>query len=154
MRDGAPRALLVCSPGGHLAQLHALRPWWESMARTWVTFDSADARSLLAGEQVEWAHAPTTRNLWNLVRNLGLAWKVLRRVQPTLVVSTGAGVAVPFFLVARALGVRTVYVEVFDRIETPTLTGRLCYPLSDLFLLQWDEQLRLYPKGRVIGPLL
>jgi beta-1,4-N-acetylglucosaminyltransferase len=71
-----------------------------------------------------------------------------------VVVSSGAGVAFPFFLLAKLLGKRTVYVEVYDRIDSPTLTGRLCYPFSDLFLLQWEEQRRSYPKGQVIGSLL
>jgi UDP-N-acetylglucosamine:LPS N-acetylglucosamine transferase len=87
-----------------------------------------------------------------MLRNLGLGWRVLRRYRPNLVVSTGAGVAFPFFIAARLLGIRTVYVEVFDRIDS--LTGRLCYPLSDLFLLQWEEQKRAYPRGIVIGTLL
>jgi beta-1,4-N-acetylglucosaminyltransferase len=47
-----------------------------------------------------------------------------------------------------------VYVEVYDRIDSPTMTGRLCYPFSDLFLLQWEEQRGHYPKGKVIGSLL
>jgi beta-1,4-N-acetylglucosaminyltransferase len=63
-------------------------------------------------------------------------------------------VAPPFFLVARLLGIRTVFIEVYDRVDSPTVTGRLCYPLSDLFILQWEEQRRFYPKGRVIGVLL
>ena len=68
--------------------------------------------------------------------------------------SDGAGVAFPFFLVGRALGVPTVYLEVYDRISRPTLTGRLCYPLAGLFLLQWPEQSASYPRGEVIGSLL
>ena len=52
---------------------------------------------------------------------------------------------------ARLLGVRTVYLEVYDRISRPTLTGRLCYPLAELFLLQWPEQAVSYPRGKVIG---
>jgi len=63
-------------------------------------------------------------------------------------------VAFPFFLAARVLGIRTVYVEVYDRIELPTMTGRLCYPITSLFLLQWREQQRFYPRGRLIGGLL
>jgi len=63
-------------------------------------------------------------------------------------------VAFPFFIVARLLGVCTVYLEVYDRISRPTLTGRLCYPLAGLFLLQWPEQARNYPRGKVIGALL
>ena len=148
------RILLVCSTGGHLAQLTALRGWWSSHDRRWVTFDKPDARSVLRDEQVEWAHHPTTRNIPNLLRNFGVAWKSLRGFRPDIVISTGAGVARSFFLLARAFGARTVYLEVYDRIDSATLTGRLCGPLSDAFLLQWDEQRRAYPRGVVIGPVL
>ena len=144
----------VCSSGGHLIQLHRLEPWWEKHAREWVTFGTPDAVSLLDGEDVTWAHHPTTRNIPNLLRNIRLAWTFLRRHRPDVVVSNGAGVAFPFFLVARLLRIKTVYVEVYDRIDLPTLTGRLCYRFSNLFLLQWEEQRRFYPRGRVIGHVL
>ena len=61
-----------------------------------------------------------------------------------VVVSTGAGVALPFFVLAKVRRVKTVYVEVFDRIDSPTLTGRLCHPFADLFLVQWEAQEKLY----------
>jgi beta-1,4-N-acetylglucosaminyltransferase len=146
--------MLVCSSGGHLLQLHRLKPWWENVERVWVTFDKPDSRSLLGGEEVRWAYHPTTRSASNLLRNLGLAWRLVRRYRPDVVVSTGAGVAVPFFAVARLFGIKTVYVEVYDRIDMPTLTGRLCHPLASRFLLQWETQKRFYPRGEVIGRLL
>lgn len=147
------RVLLVCSSGGHLVQLAKLAPWWNERERMWVTFDGTDVRSLLPGETVVAAHHPTTRNIPNALRNLRLAAGVLRRYRPDVVVSTGAGVAVPFFALARLLGISTVYLEVYDRIDLPTVTGRLCYPLSSLFLLQWPEQKRNYPRGVVIGSI-
>jgi beta-1,4-N-acetylglucosaminyltransferase len=154
-RARSPRKLvLVCSSGGHLLQLHQLRPWWQQHERVWVTFPTADAVSLLRGEQTAWAYHPTTRNARNALRNLFLAWRLLRRFRPDVVVSTGAGVAFPFFVASRLLRISTVYIEVYDRIDVPTLTGRLCQPLSTLFLLQWQEQKRFYPRGQVIGPLL
>jgi beta-1,4-N-acetylglucosaminyltransferase len=148
------KAILACSSGGHLLQLYRLKPWWEKAERIWVTFDMPDSRSLLAGEEVCWAYHPTTRSARNLVRNLGLAWRLVRRYRPDVVVSTGAGVAFPFFAVARLFGIKTVYVEVYDRIDMPTLTGRLCHPLASRFLLQWETQKRFYPRGEVIGRLL
>jgi UDP-N-acetylglucosamine:LPS N-acetylglucosamine transferase len=151
---GPQRLLLVGSSGGHLAQLLALKPWWESRERTWVTFATEDAKSRLREERVEWAHFPTTRNLPNLIRNFFLAIVVLRRYRPDVVVSTGAGVAVPFFLLSRVLRIRTVYLEVYDRLDTRTLTGRLCRPLSSLFCVQWEEQARLYKGSRVVGTIL
>ncbi|HUZ55965.1 MAG TPA: PssD/Cps14F family polysaccharide biosynthesis glycosyltransferase [Streptosporangiaceae bacterium] len=148
------KAILVCSSGGHLAQLYRLRPWWDQHDRVWVTFADAQAESLLTGERVVPAFAPTTRNIRNALRNFRLAVRVLRAERPDVLVSDGAGVALPFFLVGRMLGIRTVYLEVYDRISRSTLTGRLCYPLAELFLLQWEEQLANYPKGQVIGCLI
>jgi UDP-N-acetylglucosamine:LPS N-acetylglucosamine transferase len=148
------KVALVCSSGGHLAQLHRLRGWWSEHERVWVTFDTPDAISLLEDERVDWAYHPTTRNVKNTLRNLWLAWRVLARERPDVVVSDGAGVAVPFFLLAKLRGIKTVYVEVYDRIDTRTLTGRLCYPMTDLFCVQWEEQRRLYPRSRLIGTLL
>jgi beta-1,4-N-acetylglucosaminyltransferase len=148
------RALLVCSTGGHLQQLFNLKPWWERQERLWVTFPKADALSLLAGEKVAWAHHPVPRNILNALRNLRLAWRLIRKWRPDVVVSNGSGVAVPFFLAARVLGVKRVYIEMYERIDMPTLSGRLCYPLSNLFLLQWEEQRRFYPRGQVVGTLL
>ena len=44
-----------------------------------------------------------------------------------------------------------MYIEVYDRIDKATITGKLVYPISDLFVLQWEEQKRFYPKGEVLG---
>jgi UDP-N-acetylglucosamine:LPS N-acetylglucosamine transferase len=149
------KILLVGSSGGHLTQLLALEPWWNRFRHGWVTFDTPDAtHALAAQEQVWWAHHPTTRSVKNLVRNSILAFRVMRAFKPRVVVSTGAAVALPFFILGRLMGARTVYLEVYDRIETPTLTGRLCRPFTDLMLVQWPEQAVLYDDAIVVGPLL
>ena len=151
---GPRRVLLVGSSGGHLAQLVSLESWWRDRDRHWVMFPTADAQDLLADEQVTWAHHPTTRNLPNLLRNLLLAVRLVPRIRPDLVVSTGAGVAVPFFVVAKLLRIKTAYIEVFDRMDSLTLTARLCRPFTDLLCAQWEEQRRFMPDSEVIGRLL
>lgn len=148
------RLLLIASTGGHLTQLMAMRHWWEDCERTWVTFDNQHARTTLAGEDVIHAHSPTTRNIPNALRNMVLARHTLKDLHPDLVVSTGAGVAAPFFAIAHLRGIRTMYIEVIDRIASRTLTGRMVYPFVDQFAVQWREQERLYPGAVVIGPTL
>ena len=146
--------LLVASAGGHLAHLVRLDAWTSGTDRAWVTFDKADARSLLADETVTWAHHPTTRNVPNLLRNARLAYRMLRRDRPDVIVSSGAGAAIPFFVLAWLWRIPSVYVEVFDRIESRTVTGRVCHPIATRFLVQWPEQQALYPGSILIGPLL
>ncbi len=41
---------------------------------------------------------PTNRSLKALIKNTAIAWKVLRKEKPDLIISSGAAVAVPFFL--------------------------------------------------------
>jgi UDP-N-acetylglucosamine:LPS N-acetylglucosamine transferase len=131
-----------------------LRPWWREEQRFWVTFATMDAVEALASETAYWCHHPTNRNVLNLIRNTILALRICLRERPRLIISAGAGPAVPFFYIGKLLGAKTIFVEVVDRIEKPTLTGRLVRPVTDRFLVQWPEQERLYPRTTLIGRLL
>ncbi|OCN05589.1 UDP-N-acetylglucosamine--LPS N-acetylglucosamine transferase [Erysipelotrichaceae bacterium MTC7] len=144
---------LVGSSGGHLAHLYALKPFWEKYERFWVTFDKPDARSVLKDERMINCYFPTNRNLKNLLRNTFLAVKVLIKEKPDVIVSSGAAVAVPFFYIGKAFGCKVVYIEVFDRVDKPTITGKLVYPISNAFIVQWEEQLKVYPKAKLFGSL-
>ena len=148
------KVCLVTSSGGHLLHLHMLRSFWEKHERFWVTSKKEDALHLLADETVYWAYYPTQRNLQNLIRNTFLACRVLIRERPDVILSAGAAVAVPFFYVGRLLGCTLVFIEVYDRVFTPTLTGRLLHPVADLFVIQWEEQHAFYPKGIMLGQML
>jgi beta-1,4-N-acetylglucosaminyltransferase len=150
-RERQADVMLVCSSGGHLQQMLALEPVWSAYSHMWVTFDKSDARSLLADERVVYAYSPTNRNVKNLLRNLVLAWRTLRRVRPRVLLTTGAGVAVPFAWIGRMLGVRIVYVESFTRIEGPSLTGRLVAPIAHRAYVQWPEMEGALRSARYAG---
>lgn len=90
----------------------------------------------------------------NAVRNLILAVKVLSQEKPKVLVSAGAGIAVPFFIAARLMGVRTIYIEPVDFIHQPSLTGKLVYRLVDLFLVQDKRQQKFFPKAKLWGSSL
>ena len=138
----AGRALLVCSPGGHLVQMLALEPSWRGFETVWATLPSPDVDHLLEGREVVRGHGPTNRSAVNMLRNLPLAWRVVRRHRPDVILSTGAGLAVPFFLVGRLLGVRLVYVESLTRTRGLSLSGRLVRPLAGAFFVQWPGAVR------------
>lgn len=147
------KVCLVGSSGGHLTHLYMLKPFWKDKDRFWVTFDKEDARSILAGEKVYHCYYPTNRNLKNLFRNTFFALKVLRKERPDLLISSGAAAAVPFFYIAKLMRKRLIYIEVYDRIDKPTLTGRLVYPIVDCFIVQWEEQKRVYKKAVNLGSI-
>ena len=146
------KVCLVGSSGGHLTHLYMLKPFWENKDR-WVTFDKEDARSLLEGEKMYPCYYPTNRNIKNLIRNIGVAWKVLRKEKPDVIISSGAAVAVPFFYLGKLFGKKLIYIEVFDRIDKPTMTGKMVYPIVDKFIVQWEEQKEVYKKAINLGSI-
>lgn len=148
------RLLMVTSAGGHLAQALSLRSWWQHHERLWITFDTPDAASMLQGEDVRYGYSPTTRNIPNLLRNTRMAREVLASYQPDLIFSTGAGMAVPYFYLGRRQGAATAFLEVVDRVESPTLTGRMVYPVTDHFMVQWPQQQSFYPDASLVGLVL
>ena len=151
MSDGP--VLIVCSTGGHLLQMHEMRAAWEPFERVWVTFDKSDARSLLAGERVRHAFGPTNRNIPNFLRNIRLAWRVIRDERPAAILSSGAGVAVPFAWIGRLHGARTVYVESFTRMDELSLSGRMIAPVATRFYVQWPELAARNRRARFAGNL-
>jgi len=144
---------LVSSSGGHLNHLYLLKPFWENKKRVWVTFDKEDARCLLKGEKIYYCHYPTNRNLKNLIRNTKIAWQVLKKEKPDIVISTGAAIAVPFFYLGKLMGKKLIYIEVYDRMNKSTMTGRMVYPVTDQFVVQWEEMKKVYPKAVNFGSI-
>lgn len=153
MREPRQKLLLVASGGGHLQQLLWLRPWWSRHDRCFVTFDAPEARAWLEGEHWIAGHGPTNRSLSAAARNAVLARRVLRRERPDVVASTGAGLALPFLLLARSHGAVGVWIETWDRVVAPSLTGRLVGPWVDAFVVQRREQLHFHPRAVCLGPI-
>jgi UDP-N-acetylglucosamine:LPS N-acetylglucosamine transferase len=131
-----------------------LKPFWQDKERFWVTFDKEDARSLLEGERMYPCYYPTNRSLKALIINTRLAIKLLRKEKPDLIVSSGAAVAVPFFWLGKLFfGAKTVYIEVFDRIDKSTVTGKMVYKVTDRFIVEWEEMKEVYPKAINLGSI-
>ncbi len=147
------KVCLTGSSGGHLTHLYMLKPFWEKHNRFWVTFDKEDARSLLKDEQMYTCYFPSNRSIKGLLINTRKAWKILRKERPDIIISTGAAVSVPFFYIGKLFGIKTVYVEIFDRIDSPTLAGKMCYPVTDVFVVQWEEMKKVYPKAINLGSI-
>ena len=149
-----PKILFVTSPGGHLYQICLLKSWWKKYDRFWVTSDTPDVRYLLNREKIFKGFFPENANIINAFFNLVLALRLLVKHKPYLLVSTGAGIAPPFFLVARLMGVKSVFIETMDFCRTGSLSGRLIYPLASLFIVQHNSLKKIYPKAKYLGSFI
>ncbi len=147
------KVCLVGSSGGHLTHLYMLKPFWQDKDRFWVTFDKEDARSLLKGEKMYPCYYPSNRSIKALLINTARALQIIPKERPDLIITSGAAPAIPFFYIGKLFGAKTIYIEVFDRIDAPTIAGKLCYPVTDRFIVEWEEMKKVYPKAINLGSI-
>jgi UDP-N-acetylglucosamine transferase subunit ALG13 len=156
-RGGPPELCLAGSPGGHLTLLQALSGAFSDVRRVWITGASSQANALQAsGEEVHVlaAWARDSRGLRGTRTNFVSAARLARQLRPRLVVTSGAGLVVPFALAARALGSQLVVIETMARVTDASLTGRILAPFARKVLVQWPEMRKAHRDASVCRPAL
>jgi UDP-N-acetylglucosamine transferase subunit ALG13 len=126
----------VASTGGHLKQLHRLHRRLVGVEGPfrWATFDTPQSRSLLEGEDVDFVHFVGGRDPGNVLRNVPLASRILRSNEIDTIVSTGSAMALPFFALGRAHGLRCHYIESAARSAGPSTTARMISRIPGVYL--------------------
>jgi UDP-N-acetylglucosamine transferase subunit ALG13 len=144
--------LLVASTGGHLKQLHRLHRRLVGIdgPYRWSTFDTPQSRSLLEGEAVDYVGFVGGRDPGNVLRNVPLVHRILRDHDIDTIVSTGSAMALPFFALGRARGLRCHYIESAARSDGPSKTARMISRIPGVHLYTqypaWADE-----KGRFRG---
>lgn len=143
---------IVSSCGGHLTEVRRLLPAYGGYEHFYVLNDQALLPVDMKGRTFFITHSERD---WKLLINLWQAWHILRAERPNVILSTGAGPAVPFALVGRLFfGTKVIFIETITRIESPSLAGRLMYFLAHRLFYQWATLKRAFPRGVYGGPLL
>lgn len=146
------KVCFVASSGGHLEEISRLRKI-ESRYVSFLVTEKSDFEVKDFCEKKYYIYQMNRRELLFLPKFIWLfvkAWRILRKEKPDYVITTGALVAYPFCVLAKLMKKKVIYIESFARVNHASLTGKLLYKFADLFLVQWEDMLELYPKS-VLG---
>jgi len=133
---------LLCSHGGHLAEMLHLQEAFEGHETFFITYDSVRTREL----ERKYLLRNIGENPLLMARAFVSIYGILRKEKPKLIISTGAEIAIPAFYLAKLFRIKTIFIESWTRVIQPTGTGRIVYPVSDVFLVQWERLLTKYGK--------
>lgn len=148
------KVMMVCSAGGHLAELERLRSAFDGYRLSLVTYYSPRGPDPMPGVRTYLIENIGTSPL-KLLKALPTIIRSLARERPDAIVSTGSEIAIPFFYLAKVLRIHSIYIESWCRVRTPSGTGRLVYPIVDRFFVQWPELLQRYgPRAELRGRVL
>jgi beta-1,4-N-acetylglucosaminyltransferase len=145
---------LVCSHGGHFTETMQIMDAFAGHTIFFATYHSARE-----AEVSRLAPSYFTDNigtsLWRMFRSIFWALKILLHERPDVILSLGAEIAIPFFYLGKLLGIRTIFIESWCRVEDLSKTARLVYPVADVFLVQWPQLLKVCgPKARYEGAVI
>lgn len=143
---------LISSHGGHLHELtEATKGVMGDVY--WVTFRTKHTEALLKDRPHYFIIDPVVSKPKFILNAFQSLYHILRE-RPKVIVSTGAGIAVPTMLIGKFLtGSRVIYIESAAAVIEPSKTGRFMYKYADLFLIQWESLKEFYPDAKYVGIL-
>lgn len=151
------RVCLIASGGGHLKQLHLLREAYSKYTNFLVTTRGFEDTQLLPGISVRYTvddiNEGRWRNPFRLCKVIVQFGWIFWKEKPQVLVSTGSGIAVPGFVLGRALRAKTIFIEAGARALSLSQAGRVCYLFADLFLVQYRAQQQRYPRAIYRGAI-
>lgn len=134
---------IVCSHGGHLTQMLYLMEAFRGNETFIVTYNSTRTEKLNCKKY--------------LIKNIGynpfrmlfavvFFFNIFLKERPNIIVSNGSEIAIPALYVGRFFAKKTIFIESWSRVNNPSLTGKIVYPIVDHFLVQWPQLVLKYGK--------
>lgn len=145
--------LYISSTGGHLEELMQLKPLFKKYDYRIITEKDKANEKLKEeyGEKLDFLPYGTRAKMFSYIfKYLWLCIKTIYlyiKIRPKVIITTGTHTAGPMCYLGKIFGSKIIYIETFANTNKKTATGRLIYPIADLFIVQWEEMLKIYPKA-------
>lgn len=147
------KVIFIASTGGHLSELLQLKPIFKDYDYTLIT-EKTKANIALKkqyGDRVTYLPYGTKSHLFSYL--FIFTWVIIKSffyfltIRPDVIVTTGTHTAVPLCYIAKLFRKKVIFIETFANRKTKTASGKLVYPIADVFIVQWEEMLELYPNA-------
>lgn len=147
------KVLFISSTGGHFSELMKLKPLFKKYD-TYIATEKTKATKYLKNEynnKMFYLLYGTKDHLliypFKLIANCFISLYYFLKIRPDVIVTTGAHTAGPICCIGKIFRKKIVYIETMANISSKTITGSLIYKFADLFIVQWESMLKLYPKA-------
>lgn len=147
------RVMFISSTGGHLNELLQLKGMFREYDYSLITEKTKSNLYLKKeyGKRVAFLIYGTKHHIltypFKLLANCFISLFYYLKYRPDYIITTGVHTAGPMCCIGKIFGSKIIYIETFANMVTKTATGKLLYPISDKFIVQWESMKDLYPKA-------
>ncbi len=150
------KILLISSGGGHLNELLQLKKVYKNYDYHLIT-EKTDTTKYLKQEDPNTSYLLYGTQdhllpyLFIFPINVLISLFYFLKHRPDIVITTGTHTAVPMCYIAHFFRKKVIFIETFANSKSPTKAGKMVYKIADLFVVQWEEMLKFYPKAQYWG---
>lgn len=143
------KAALASSSGGHWEELM----WISGLGEKYDVFYVTEKSGFLKAEAnrkiytVPKIDRKEKHFLLHFVKLVFTSLRIFLKEKPDVLISTGALAAIPLLYWGWIFRKTVIFIDSIARIEDLSLSGKLVYPIADLFIVQWKALQKKYPKA-------
>lgn len=146
------KVMFISSTGGHLSELLELKSLFNHYEYCIVTEKTPNNKDLNNKySKVYYLLYGTKHHLFTypfiLFCNCFISLFYYLKFRPKYIVTTGTHTAGPMCYIGKIFRSKIIYIETMANSSSKTVAGKFIYPIADLFVVQWKEMLKLYPKA-------
>ncbi len=137
------KLLVACNPGGHFTEMMFLKEAFEGHDTVFLTYENPTTAAFPF--KIHTIKRIDT-NFWAMLNSFLRIFIIIKKEKPKMIISTGAEIAIPVFIIGKLMRIKMVYIESWCRVKTKSGAGRIAYYLADVFLVQWPDLVKVYGK--------
>lgn len=147
------KVCLIASSGGHYEQILMLRKLENDVDVFIVTEETNYAKKDDNTYYIKQINRQEKKLLLKILLVFIESLKIFYKEKPDVIISTGALCVIPMFIIGKVTRKKLIFIESFAKVNTPTLTGKFLYKYTDIFIVQWEELLDVYPNALYMGSI-
>ena len=150
------KVLFISSTGGHLEELMQLKAMFDKYDYYIVTEKTKSNLGLrekykgMISYLIYGSYSTLGKKIiypFKLLLNSLISLFLFIKIRPKYIVTTGAHTAGPMCCIGKIFKSKIIYIETFANSKTKSKSGSIIYKFADLFIVQWESMLELYPNA-------
>jgi len=157
------RICLTSPPGGHLDQLMSIMDAFKGHNIFFATNHAETGGKLIDIQRIYYFKNPPKPSLLVVyIFSLIFYWvhlilpciKILIEEKPDVIIGCGGEITLVMSYLGKLMGVRVIFIESLTRVHNISISGKLVFNISDLFLVQWRSLAHKYKKVKYWGKII
>lgn len=146
---------LTFSPGGHFSEMRKIMDAFKGHDIIYATIKTKSTERLSNVNYLKDTIGPTKISMFvNMIIVTIQSLKILYKEKPKVIISSGADVTIPICYLGKLFGKKILFIESLCRINDLSYSGKLIYPIANLFLVQWEQLTKKYSKAKYWGSVI